>query len=138
MEKFHWDDTYSVGVSQMDDEHRIILSTINQMMDAPEGSAGSESITNILARLTKYASKHFEHEELLLKEHEYPELSSQRREHQRFRREVAAFCMSMMDERTPTQAAFEDLLRFLRDWWKEHILVNDMKYRSFLNQRGIT
>ena len=138
MEKFHWDDTYSVGVSQMDDEHRIILSTINQMLDAPDVSAGSEAISNILTQLAKYASKHFEHEERLLKEHGYPDLSAHRGEHQLFRREVAAFCLSLMDEQTPTQGAYDDLLRFLRRWWNEHILIEDMQYRSFLNQLGIT
>lgn len=138
MEKFHWNDTYSVGVSQMDDEHKKILSIINQMVEHPETSERSETISDILGQLTTYAYEHFDHEEKLLEEHGYPDLNSQRVEHRKFRRRIATFCSNIMSDRNRQYTAPEDLLEYLMAWWKDHILVSDKKYGVFFAARGIS
>lgn len=30
------------------------------------------------------------------------------------------------------------LLQFLRDWWNEHILIEDMKYKNFFEEKLIS
>lgn len=137
MEKIHWDETYSVGVSELDAEHRRILSIINQMIEHPESLEGSEAVSDILVQLTKYASEHFDHEEKLLEEHGFPDLATQRKEHHDFRRKIAGYCLNVMNDRDRQGDAPEDMLRFLKRWWNDHILVSDMKYRPFLEARGV-
>lgn len=135
MGKFLWDETYSVGNIQMDAEHKKILSIINLLADHPEATERSETVSDILGQLTKYAYQHFEHEEQLLEEHGYQDLPAQRKEHQEFRRRIAEFCSNVMNERPEIREAPEDLLKYLRIWWGEHILVSDMKYRPYLEPR---
>ena len=136
MEKFLWDDTYSVGVSQMDEEHKRILAIINQMVEHPEASERSETISEILGHLTTYAYEHFEHEEKLLEDHGYPDLNSQRVEHRKFRRRVATFCSNLMTDHDRQNWAPEELLTYLMLWWKDHILVSDKKYGVFFEARS--
>jgi hemerythrin len=121
----------------MDEEHRRILAIINQMIEHPEALEGSESVSDILVQLTKYASEHFDHEERMLEEHGFPDLAAQRKEHHDFRRKIASYCLNVMNERDRQGNAPEDLLRFLKRWWNDHILSSDMKYRPYFEQRGI-
>lgn len=137
MEKIQWDETYSVGVSQMDEEHHRILAIINQMIEKPEALEGSEVVSDILVQLTNYASEHFDHEEKLLEEHGFPDLAAQRREHHDFRRKIAGYCLNLMKDQERQGEAPDDMLRFLKRWWNDHILVSDMKYRSFFEQLGV-
>lgn len=138
MDKIQWDDTYSVGVAKMDQEHRNIVSIINLMVDRPNVSEHSETFSDILGQLTTYAYEHFEHEEELLEAYDFPALAAQKREHQAFRRKIALFCLKVMDEENPPAGASEELLSYLLAWWKDHILVSDMQYRPFLEGLNVT
>ena len=72
----------------------------------------------------------------MLEEHNFPGLTDQRKEHHEFKRKIAGYCLNIMKDQNPQGRAPEDLLRFLRRWWNDHILINDMKYRPYFEQRG--
>ncbi|MCX6055232.1 MAG: hypothetical protein NTZ74_10030 [Chloroflexi bacterium] len=85
-------------------------------------------------KLTKYATIHFRAEELLLEEYGYPNLAFQKKEHKAYRIKVVSLCQATFIHEDSVPA---ELLMFLRDWWVKHILETDMKYRSFLTERGV-
>ncbi len=134
MEKIDWNPSFSVGVKSLDQQHKQIVDMINLMSSDPGATVRSETISELLSRLTKYAKDHFRAEERLLEEHGYPGLAGQKEEHKAYRATVVALCQDTMDHKDSVP---QELLRYIRDWWLRHILVTDMKYRSFLVERGV-
>lgn len=134
MNKIIWDDTFSVGVAKLDKQHKQIISTINMLNDQQKEGFNGKNVAKILNELTIFVHTHFQMEEQLLAEHGYPELSDQQKEHKEFRMKLANFCMDSM---TAYTAIPINVLHYLNEWWVDHILVKDMKYRSFLTDRGV-
>lgn len=134
MEKIHWNPSFSVGVRLLDEQHERIVDMINLLISDPEATVRSESISELLNRLTKYATEHFRAEEQLLEEYGYPDLARQKEEHKAYRIKVVALCQATIshEESVPTE-----LLKFMRLWMVNHILESDMKYCSFLTERGV-
>lgn len=135
MESIVWDPSFSVGVAKLDAQHKKIIDIINLLRSKPDVDVRSETVSELLTRLTSYASDHFATEEQLLVEHGYPEAATHRLAHKAYRRKVVALCKDTMDHNASVP---EELLRFLGEWWVNHILGDDMKYRSFLMDRGLS
>ncbi len=134
MDKIVWSPSLSVGITWLDEQHKQIISMVNQLLADPQVTVRCETISELLTRLTRYANDHFKAEECLLAEHGYPELNRQKEEHKAFRIKIVAFCQDTMSHQDSVPA---DLHQFLLNWWKDHIMGLDIKYRSFLEERGI-
>lgn len=134
MEKINWNSSFSVGVKLLDEQHKRIIDMSNLLISDHEATVYSETISELLDRLTKYATDHFRVEEQLLEEYGYPDLIHQKEEHKAYRIKIVAFCQATVSHEDSVPA---ELLKFIRDWWVSHILETDMKYRSFLTERGV-
>lgn len=135
MERLEWSPTFSVGVRSIDEQHRKILGVINGMIASEDTTVRSETISEMLTRLTAYASEHFRTEEQLLSEHGFPGLETQRAEHKEYRHRVGAICHKVMRHE---ESAPRELLEFIARWWRSHILETDMSYKAFLAARGVS
>ncbi len=134
MERIEWTSSFSIGVGQLDQQHKQIIDMINLLISNAEATVRSETISELLTNLTAYASDHFCAEERLLEEHKYPGLDEQKEDHQIYRRKVAMLCLDTMDYQDAVPA---EVLHFMQEWWVHHILETDMKFRSFLLERGV-
>ena len=134
MEKIDWNPSFSVGVKLLDEQHKRIVDMSNLLISDREATVRSETISELLDRLTKYATEHFRAEEQLLEEYGYPDLVRQKAEHKAYRIKIVALCQATVSHEDSVPA---ELLKFMRDWWINHILETDMKYRSFLTERGV-
>ena len=65
MESIIWNNNFSVGVQELDKQHKKIIEIENRLIKAKDGRIDSETIADLLSDLTKYATKHFETEEKL-------------------------------------------------------------------------
>ena len=70
-----WDARYSVGIESIDSQHRLLVSMIRHLQEAMLDSRTGEVVAPLFNAMRQYTKFHFEYEEQLLKEHEYPELS---------------------------------------------------------------
>jgi hemerythrin len=134
MDKISWDASFSVGVEKLDEQHQRIIGMINLMLSDPEAAVDSETTSEALTRMTQYANEHFKVEEQLMEDHEYPDLAAHKLEHKAFRKSTAMLCVDTMQKYADVP---DDILKYLKDWWTRHILITDMKYRSFFNERGV-
>ena len=132
MKRIVWDESFSVGVEVLDKQHKQIVGIINRLIDEPKEGFNLDEVAKILDELTKFAHYHFKIEEQLLAEHGYPDLRTQQDEHKEFRVELANLCMDSMKNHTIIPI---NVLLYLKEWWTDHILVKDMKYRPFLTGR---
>ncbi len=134
MKKIVWTDKYSVGVNSIDIQHRKIIELINILIEHHNDTADSDTVFNVLQEMMKYAQKHLDDEEKLLEKYEYPELMQHAAIHVAYLERVAEFSFEVMALNNDIST---ELLEFLKNWWIQHILQEDMKYRPFFEQQGV-
>jgi hemerythrin len=130
----NWSEKYSVNIAELDRQHQglfVIIDELNQALAAGEGATVTHPI---LQRLLEYAHTHFATEEVLMTEHGFPALLTHCAEHDRFAQSVAKFLEAYDAGKAGVPVS---LMLFLQAWLKEHILVSDKAYSSFLNARGV-
>jgi len=134
MEKIIWDESFSVGVRDLDKQHQQIVILVNTLIEMNDTEVASEIISDTLTKMTQYAIDHFQKEEQYMLDYDYPEYSSQKRQHQEFKRKTVDFCMETLVHKAtiPTE-----IFAYLKLWWINHILKEDMKYKKFFNERGL-
>ena len=121
-----WKSFYSVGNTSLDNQHKQILEIVNDLYAAIEEGDDHEVLKPLLDRMLQYTKSHFEFEEQLMQEAGYPDLDHHKELHDELRRKTAglrAHVNLVMDQ---------DLLRFLKEWWTEHIQEEDQQYAPYV------
>jgi hemerythrin-like metal-binding protein len=134
MEKIIWKREYSVGVERLDRQHQKIISIINKLIAKPRLFVTSGTIADVLAELNSYVSDHFLLEEQLLEENNYPGLIDHSKKHTEYSERVTGFCLKTVENNKNLP---EELVSYLGGWWVGHILYEDMKYKSFFEEKGV-
>lgn len=134
MEKIIWNQSFSVGVEEIDRQHKQLVNILNQLLGMEGIQVDSEIISDTLTRMTDYADYHFSSEEKFMKENAYPDYAAHHLEHVAFMRKTAELSIKTMAYQKTIPS---ELLAYLRMWLIEHILVSDMKYKQFFEQKGI-
>jgi len=133
-EKIVWKDEFSVGVTALDLQHQSIINVINSLSEKPRLFGRSTSIPSALNELTNYVSEHFLLEERLLEENGYQDLLEHSKRHTAYSKKITQLCTESLHRKSEVPA---ELLDFLSQWWTNHILHEDMKYKSFFEEKGI-
>lgn len=123
-----WNANYSVGISMLDQHHQYLATLINQLAEISNDDSKSEKVGDILGALISYARYHFHHEEEMMAANNYRDLESHRLEHQNFCEIIAETCYGA----TLGVIGVKELFNYLTRWWKNHILLEDMKYKPYL------
>ena len=134
MEKVIWDETFSVGVEILDEQHKKLIKMLNTMIEAPNTDVGSEAVSTILTQMRQYATEHFSLEEEYMIKYGYMNCDQHRAQHKQFIKRIAMLCIETMQQRkgVPTE-----MLEFLKSWWVNHILGTDMQYKTLFNSMGL-
>ena len=129
-----WKDEYSVGVKSLDLDHQKLLTLLNQFNTAYEYAMSEEFERQALKELTDYTQYHFDREEKLMEENEYPDLEAHKAQHQIMINEI-----NRLEKKYGEQGhdAFEEVSEFLKNWLIKHINGTDKQYTAHLNSRGI-
>lgn len=126
-----WTVESSVGSSEVDAHNRRILDLINKLGRAKGQEKSSEVASEVMSELVKRTSLHLDKEEALLRLLQFSDLENHILHHQAFRREIA----NLTREALTSDPLFQqDLLDILVSWWRNHILVEDRKYRELVLQ----
>lgn len=132
LEKFIWsEDRYSVGDQELDQQHRGVLELINRIIDQVHAGEDDQMVlVGALMEMNDYASSHFQSEEALLKRLGYPLLDHQHHSHDYYTERVSGFVLDLEHRKV----TLEEVLEFIKVWWDQHILVEDMGFKDFLQQ----
>jgi hemerythrin len=134
MANLEWNESFSVGVLEMDEQHKKLIDLINQLNEAMKVGKGSAEAGVILKGLTDYTHYHFVAEENLLEKNNYPGLLVQQSKHKAFIAKLQEFNTNMQSKDLGIGIK---LNQFLKDWLVDHISGEDKKYGKFLNNKGI-
>lgn len=128
-----WSDEYSVGVEEIDEQHKMLFELVNRLFQAAVKREDQQLTVEVLQSLVNYTKTHFGLEERLLEESGYAGLSGHREDHLRFIDKVNDIAQRFhVEDRSVT---FE-LINFLRNWLQNHIRQSDMEYAAHLARTG--
>ena len=130
-----WNHACATGVKAMDDQHGILMDTMNDLRLALVHGSGRDRVGEHLGRLIEFTRLHFSSEERLLAQHGFPEIDEHRDAHQRLLHKIEEAAQRVKNS---DDAHMHPLLSFLHDWYMEHIEDLDRKYGAWLNERGIS
>jgi len=128
-----WNDSYSVKVKEMDDQHKKLIDLINQLHDAMKVGKGKEVVGNVLNVMTDYTRRHFASEENLMRIHGYSGYEEQKKAHDHMVTQV----VDMKTKFENGSVHSQQVISFLKDWLIRHIQGMDQKYGSYFNSKGV-
>jgi len=120
-----WSDKLSVGISQVDTEHQNLVGILNQLDEAMRTGKGTRVMGDILMQLIDYTHIHFENEEKLMAEANFPKLERHKTQHRQLMEKVEKFYQKFT---TQGKRITKEMMEFLRYWLTNHILVDDMAF----------
>lgn len=128
-----WSDRYSIGVPEIDADHRNLFELVGAFLDFPDPVP--PDIVNLLLRaLVEYTAMHFEREEAYQEEIGYPGLAAHRAEHAGFVRHLSALQLAFA--MAPRQIDVHALRRLVRDWLVGHVMHSDVEIGRFAGGRA--
>ncbi|GAB7021853.1 bacteriohemerythrin [Salidesulfovibrio brasiliensis] len=131
---FEWDDSLSVGVREIDGQHKVLIDLINELNDAMRARRSKAIMMDVVKRLADYAVEHFATEERLFDRYGYPETEAHKEIHRKFVAKVSEFAEQLNSGKASVTM---EVMRFLKDWLIGHIKGTDQKYSAFLNEKGV-
>ncbi len=135
---FEWKDDFSVNIKEIDKQHKRLFeigARINDLAYAQDGYDHYDDIMVVLHELREYTEFHFRHEEEMLQKYGYDRYDNQKFEHHFVIRKIQKFENSDIDEKQ--EETIINLVAFVSDWIASHILKEDMRYRDYMNGKGI-
>ncbi|AZN36631.1 bacteriohemerythrin [Iodobacter ciconiae] len=127
---FEWSDELSVGIQEIDEQHKVLIDLLNVLHDAIRLHHGSEASGHILGRLADYTRSHFMVEESLMRILGYPDYD----EHKRCHEDLIKQMNDLQARLLGGEAITFELMHFLRNWLINHIMEGDKRYtKHFLS-----
>lgn len=128
-----WKPEYSVGVEVLDRDHKVLFDLVDLFELAIANDQHGEELETLFSSLLDYTNQHFGREEKMLREHGYPEVSDHHLHHADLRLEVEQLHERYLSGERTIEL---ELVAFMQNWLRDHILTEDMKYREFFAPPG--
>lgn len=128
-----WNDSFSVNVAEIDEQHKKLIGMVNTFYDSIVDDKKT-AFGDLLNSLNEYAAYHFATEEKYMDKFDYPDRSAHRREHELFA-EKALDVKKRFEE--GSLVISHEISGFLRDWIADHVLGTDKKYSQCFNDNGL-
>lgn len=124
---FVWNSKLILGVTAMDDEHKVLVSKINEFVTALQKQHIVPDMNGLMAAfnaLAAYTVQHFEHEEAYMQSIQYPQLLAHQKIHQKLLKQVGIYGEQIKRGTVDEQK----VVAFLRNWLTSHIMGVDMQF----------
>lgn len=121
-----WQEEFSVGLPEIDEQHKVLFDIINRLWGATIAKAPQDEMLDIVRELEKYTLSHFTAEEAFMRVSRFPGFEEHRKAHKTFIDRLSRERLNVVSGGHLSL----DLLRFLKDWLINHILVDDKKYAA--------
>jgi hemerythrin len=129
-----WDQKLSVGINQIDMQHKKLVSMVNEMYEAMSQGKGNDVVGKVLDDLITYTRTHFATEEKLMQANGYPDYAAHKALHDQLTKQAGQM---QADFKSGKAALSTKVAAFLKDWLVNHIMGTDQKYAPFLQGKGV-
>jgi len=124
-----WSDELIIGVANIDEQHKRLINSINELHLAVEYGRSGDVILALMARLFDYADSHFRAEELLFSGLEYQGIAEHIQEHADFIARLKDLNKQFEYNKNYLAIHVKD---FLLAWFYNHIRTKDMEYKQLV------
>jgi|GEM_PF-134017 len=128
-----WDETISVHIPHIDQQHQELIGWINNLSEAIDNGEGELAVERVLQKLIDYVAEHFAQEELLMISYDFPGLGKHRKEHNYFVQRLK----EIQAEFRSGLPIGQNTYIFLTDWLICHIKGTDQKYSGFILKQSV-
>ncbi len=134
MTQLTWSHACIVGVQAMDDQHGILMDSLNELRIMLVRGADRRAICLQLERLIDFTQMHFQCEERLLSQQGFPGVN----EHQTAHRHLLTKLYAALEQLNHDELVhFSSVLEFLPGWYLDHLEQLDQPYGIWLNEHGV-
>lgn len=129
-----WTPDLSTGVEEIDNQHKELITRINNLLSAMQQAKGTEELTSTVRFLDDYVTKHFAAEGRYMTKYGYPGFTAHKNEHDRFVSEFTAL-KSAIQAQGPTTVLVLQVQKKVCDWLVQHISRTDKALGAFMLQK---
>jgi hemerythrin-like metal-binding protein len=120
---FRWDDSFLIGIEELDYEHRILIEDINRLHTELARHEEKSEIERCLGDIHARMQTHFALEERVMKERDYRFFDEHKREHDKLLDNYTEHMVRFLNE--PGLALSGPIEVYLKHWMVDHILTSD-------------
>ena len=134
MTPFQWDPSYSVGIAEIDDQHKKMVGILSRLYESVRQGNAQEMLKPIFVEFLFYTQDHFATEERLMLQYKYPDYKAHKAVHDACLRKVLTFKRALDNGLAvdPVEAC-----EFLKAWLEDHLAGDDQEYVEFFHARGV-
>ena len=132
MKDLIWDDSLSVQIQEIDEDHRRLVDLFNILSHSVEEGDTRNYIDAVLDELISCTVWHFRHEERLMLKYSYDGFLEHKNEHQELIESAKALQQKFQQKSESLTSAN---IKFMEHWLTGHILGTDMALGEFLGEK---
>lgn len=129
-----WDESLSVHVKKIDEQHQKLIQLINDLHEAMRQRKTNEALGKIIDELIAYTTSHFLTEETYFEQFQYIDRLAHKRRHSEFVKKVGEFQKEFTSGKLMLSM---EIMTFLKDWLVNHIQGEDKKYVPLFKEKGL-
>lgn len=131
---FKWDDSFLIGIEELDHEHRVLIDDINRLHEELARSEERSEIAKCLGDIHARMQAHFALEEHVMKEHAYEFFDEHKREHDQLLEDYTECMMRFLNgESVSSDNPVEECLSH---WVVDHLNTSDRKMSLMVQDEG--
>jgi hemerythrin len=132
--KFEWNEIYELGISEIDLQHKKLISISNELYDVATKDDVNLKLTmsKILKNLTDYTVYHFTSEEEFMKKYGYEGVPMHKIAHDNFVAEVTQQIKKLDSSSKEAVLLFYD---YIANWILTHIAKADKIWANFVKEK---
>ena len=128
-----WSDRLAIGIPIIDQQHQDLINQINELIEAIHTGKGQQRIQKITAFLEEYVIRHFNDEEVLMQEYNYPGYPAHKSLHLKFIDALNALKKELRDKPDKEWYLVFRVQTLIMDWFVNHIAKVDKQLGVFLS-----
>ena len=119
-----WTDEFSLGIDEVDKEHKALIELINGLYDVIQVEADYVQVVELLGEIYSQIAVHFAHEEDMMRESGYARFDEHREDHETLLDDLR----EIMDE-VEADGSFDtfELSSDLNRWFIDHFRTHDAR-----------
>ena len=125
-----WTPALSVGVENIDSQHKIWFEKADQLFEAGKTGKSKEVIAQMFDFLDDYTKMHFRDEEAYMTKINYPEIDEQKKLHKNFIAELAKL-KADFEQSGGNITLIINANQMIVDWLTKHISTMDKKIDTY-------
>lgn len=134
-ELIKWTDDYSIDLRVIDQQHKKWIEIVNKLYVAFKETQPIAEINRIYTEFADYTDYHFSFEEKYMIDFKYEGFKKHKRQHMKLLMDITKYKNQI---KAGESVVNYSMMKTLRNWVKEHITVEDVKYVELFKEKGLS